>query len=700
MEESSDNIFELKAKMNSLGAALSSIQRGTKALLALDGDDEALSPAEKRKALNPEERRLRSKSAWARSTLSSDRNVVGTKRLLGSSDVVDPMKVTKADGLRRKRSPAYSFGYKRPMSTEQSEYTDTPGPSAYDVKDYQLSTTSRTKGGKLPTARRDAQKMEIDGQDPCSHADTAADPETNSEVVVTYEEVTAAGGHSFGRQRRFKEPMAATAATGSEHADTLDIVKATDSLRPHIPTAVMMKPSAVKANDEPAAGSLPADSAGQVVSKLDNLSTHYRSPAPTMYSTPSPAVNKALIRGDIEHIPGPGHYMVSHRALTATKKGYGVATGTAIHNSRAQIVVDRPATADNAELGPGCYPTAGRGVLSTQRSVRATTLYQSSDKTNPHLERKRYLEQKAQDMREFHDFQHDVDDMVLRKRVPAATLRSASNPRASRESQSKDSKSRLIMDIDRAIGAQDVEYEVKYALTERRSSTGVSMKAEIQARSSTQGRLAKRPGVAERIIEKQQGDRVNRMFYGPSLPVQWVNDKEVMRYRYADAKGDDSDGDAPPSPTREILKLLGEASPGGEDNQEYTEAFLKSSYGGALHRKPAHDMSTSKKPVKRDTWIDYGSDEDAGREFIGSQLQDDWTSDGGRVRKTGFDIGATPGREQVRIPSKGVKMTKSFTVNDPMVFEEEDGRAQVMGPGMYDVMTGTPSNALRLLNVS
>lgn len=760
--EDSESISQLLSRVNSISSAFVVLQRDVR---ELTGEDELPTSShldnKKVTVLTDEQKRQMSKSSWARSTLSSERTlsrstngggvIAGMKR--GHNEVVDntvdSVLVSKADRARRKQSPAYSFGYRRPVKDEAESVAGLPHPMTYHVKEDLLSTRSRTKGGKFPLSARNTDAVDgipssiISAGDAMvgSHGDI---PETE-EVVMDY---ITDGGHSFGKADRFKQTNSTRLATEANQGDKadvseialLDVERARDATRPHVATAIIRNPtapsSAAHANipQANAIATVHDEGSGDVSKKLDCLSTRFRSPAPSLYNQRKSSGSNSITANSMEIIvnaqrsaekemaktPGPGSYWISDRALTATKKGYGVRTGTVIHGKEKSTPRPQSAKIDKskaAELGPGCYNTATtRGVLSTERRVPASAIYRNTEadsKSNPHLARKRYFEQKARDMREAYDYQHLPDDSMLRPRIPVArvvnTRHDRTRPRSA-ESDRKDVKSRLIWEIDRALEEEEKKYSINYELVEHRSSTPVNWRAETDARKRTMDHLQKVPRAYQRLQESaEEAERSKQRFYGPQLPVQWVQDKAVLRSqrgRYRESSGSRSN-----SPAREVLEMLGEVDkrPKPDDHDEYTEAFLQSSYSGAL-RKPGYSAAvdnfnpnSKSGPINRDSWINYGEPSAKERDFLSSQLQPDWTASESshnmtnRTRRQGFIMSNIPGREEVRVISKGIKLTKSFTEGGPILVEEEDGLAQVTGPGLYDTTSGELTDVLLLM---
>jgi hypothetical protein len=139
--------------------------------------------------------------------------------------------------------------------------------------------------------------------------------------------------------------------------------------------------------------------------------------------------------------------------------------------------------------------------------------------------------------------------------------------------------------------------------------------------------------------------------YGPQLPVRWVPERLIDN-----ALGGDEAFDGYDSPTEAIIgRLLSSRNPKQEtslNETKYTTAFLDSSYSGSLvKKKPAVIMSRSAtEPLRR--VVDHHGDGDGERQqdFIGPQLQPDWTTE---VRSQPVRMDLVPGRERIKLHRKG-----------------------------------------------
>lgn len=419
--------------------------------------------------------------------------------------------------------------------------------------------------------------------------------------------------------------------------------------------------------------------------------SHQTKPIDIKIRAETPASERLRI-ARAEKVPdvGPGYYQVDDSALNFTKKGTGVSVGHKISaplrsESRKLLKEILEAT----DLGPGCYNTEVERHVPVIRYRKA-----ESKDDDKYLLRKRYFEQKALDARECHDDQKYADDSFIRSRTPVASFGRSQEKDARRMrssfSLSPDSKEERIrlarLDQQGSVPTpSQLAYEVKYDAIERKSGTAVSWKAEVQARQSTKERLSRKRLVQAVVADKMEGDTARRRFYGPSLPVAWVPDKSSLVKRMT--KEDD---DRAASPTAEILRMLaarnGQEDPAAHD--PYTRAFLHSSYAGALHKKPAV-IHMEKDPLREEGgYLRKISPEEQEQDFIGPQLQLDWTGNDAtkallskRSKPVTVRLDKTTGRERVKVHGKGMVEKEDFGAHQ--IRKDEDR----VGPGEYDVLS-------------
>ena len=98
-------------------------------------------------------------------------------------------------------------------------------------------------------------------------------------------------------------------------------------------------------------------------------------------------------------------------------------------------------------------------------------------------------------------------------------------------------------------------YEVSHSLVEKRLQGRVLMEQQMQAYHSSRKSMAGKPGVLAVMTKREAQDRDRDRFYGPNLPVAWVEDSVPRRAKKGsgvlDFEGNDDD-DADESPTEEV----------------------------------------------------------------------------------------------------------------------------------------------------
>ena len=230
---------------------------------------------------------------------------------------------------------------------------------------------------------------------------------------------------------------------------------------------------------------------------------------------------------------------------------------------------------------------------------------------------------------------------------------------------------------------------MNYSAVEKRVATSVAMDSELQSRRNTQSKVSAKPAVAKVIADKFYDTQANQKFYGPQLPVQWAKDKSSMAFR-KNKYNDDSDGEE--SPTEEVMRLLG-GEPSEEHirkkkDEEITNAYLQSVYSGSqVQRKSLLKIPDAKQSDTRDTSVRKLTVEEANFEFIGPQLQPDWTQTANENRhmkhkNISLRMDLKPGREEKKILHKGQIEITQFS---------EIKKDEVLGPGVYE-----PDNILTL----
>lgn len=243
--------------------------------------------------------------------------------------------------------------------------------------------------------------------------------------------------------------------------------------------------------------------------------------------------------------------------------------------------------------------------------------------------------------------------------------------------------------------SRDLSYNVKYDFVEKRVTTGLSMKSEIVARERTKELIKQKPNAIQAIDEKQKTPTPNK-FYGPQLQVPWVPDKDSMKpevrqklmKKREKSENNIEDDDGEESPSEEILQMLADRNRNDQernpkDNQEFTEAFLKSSYSGSLLKKPPTVHLDSNDPTRRSILANE-KDDNKDLEFIGPQLQIDWTkpeaNKSARYKQPAVEFNKLTSRDKIKVHAKGIVEKEEFS--NSKIAKTDD-----FGPGKYDTMS-------------
>lgn len=145
----------------------------------------------------------------------------------------------------------------------------------------------------------------------------------------------------------------------------------------------------------------------------------------------------------------------------------------------------------------------------------------------------------------------------------------------------------------------------------------VTMAKEVESRKSLQEKLSSKAGVMKVKADKINAEKARETFYGPQLPVPWVQEDVAYGGGGGGSGGggggvNRDDGDGPESPTREVMRLMkarqasggfdtfqlargdagmsANATAGPNSDTATATAFLRSSYAGGSTGKPAPIM--------------------------------------------------------------------------------------------------------------
>lgn len=692
------NYASITSELNDLERLLKSVKREAKIFLEQNGIGS--SDAKRRKVLHSSP----PKSAWARSKVPQVASVV--PRTVSAKDT-ESRAVLDAEKLLHTRAPTFTMG-SRPSSLKSQSRRDEiiaaePNPLTYRVKDDLVSTKhSKNRGMTFGTASRDSKI--VNNKDEMHHSNSPISADSELYEIVEYEEVIPTGC-SFGKAERFPTSSGRNEKTSVElnvgnAIDNADLLRADKSVRPHTPTVrYYQQQEKVERKVEVSNSVIPSSSVN-----WEAISYRPRTATTTIRPDSSIPENVKIAKANNSgERPGPGYYDVSNSALALTGKESGSTTGHKIRSSsRSDSRILKKKELETAELGPGSYnPERPRRIVGLKYCATA----QSKDE-NKHLQLKRYYEQKAQDAREYHDHQNYSDDSAIRARTPTVSFGRAfvedRNTRLKRSaSLSSDDKServrvaRLNQQGSVATSSQ-LSYNIKYDVVERKSGTAVAWGAEIQARQSTREKLSQKSQVQTVLADKEMGDPASKRFYGPSLPVAWVTDKPSLAKKLLskDKQGDsDDENGRANSPTAEVLRLL--ASRNGDktfngsdpaDQDPYTQAFLRSSYAGSLHRKAA---GVHMEPIVDDETVAARkllAIEEKDFDYLGPQIQPDWTANKSEVlskrsKAVSVRLDKVTGREKVKVHAKGQVETEDFGSHQIRKDEEK------VGPGEYDVLS-------------
>lgn len=699
-------LSDILSEVKDMEALLDSLSSGTKDLI---GSNNNQSKSTVKRVLSTEEKRQAAKSAWARSKTPVAKSI-GPK---ASVNIVeeDKLNVLVAEKAVRVKAPSFSFG--NPSKASRSpellggNKDNVPGPVSYDVNEDMLSNRKRPQAPSFPKCKRPSHPVDV----------APANDGPNKEQASSYVSSKPSKGVSFGKASRFtvetkKRPATEPAGPPQSQLE-VDLSKVDKYQQPHIPTAIMVPPAQVKKLKKPdheVQESPPLPPTPITEKTYEVLSNRYKSPAIT-FNPPTKPVNKVeLTKHPDLGIPGPGHYEVNEEVLRQVVKGAGVQKGV-----KFQPIKQPGEVFDNEEKnrnlirrkeeerllvesrGPGVYHTVTPTKVVVPRFQNPKVTTESEAKVQVRLERKRYFEQKAADMREVHDELRVADDSVLHKRVPTVSFGAPSKSALvgkgpdeysfkaeGDHSEDRSERIKLLHDIDKLIDEENHQrdYDVKYNQVEKRSIGMVTMKAEVSARESTQNRFKNKPEALKVLVNKSEGIAAQKKFYGPQLPVPWVPEKEALTSYHKRRRDGDSDSD---SPTSEILELLQAADQ--RDNQhimndELTEAYLRSSYSGSqFKKKPSINFHTNPQDSERTAFHRKVDPDALELDFVGPQLQEDWGEKIKRKPHHSIDLNKLRGREKVKFHGKGMLEIQDF--DDHHVVKDESNLA----PGVYDVMS-------------
>ena len=428
-------------------------------------------------------------------------------------------------------------------------------------------------------------------------------------------------------------------------------------------------------------------------------------------------LNPSYIESIPKETPGPGSYNYNIGIGSSLKdpiKGrlYSATKPKSKAEMRAAALVALRGRRDMSP-GPGRYDIeSGEKYL---RSTKAAPIMRPADKAkNVHIERKKYWEEKARDLREEHDELREADDTVVKERVPTVSIRPDVKVGVTW-------RNRQILREITAIKHRErqASYDPQYTLIERRAEASVHMEKEVAVKESIQKLKTSKPGLLKVVEEKLREERARDQFLGPQLPVPWfpesysrVSQRDMPGDEEADQSHEGGDSGVE-SPTEEVKSLLrsrqrrrrrsgrdSEAADYAKDDRlghdgdidelpDTTVAYLRSSLTGAPSHKPSVNYRPPSKSDVRapDLILPLGGVDPivvANRPFLTTQVHPDWKEEGearaNKHKTPAQRLDKHVGREEVEIKYKGEVLTRDF--NRP------NRAVDPLGPGVYDVQDG------------
>ena len=681
---------EISNELNELKQLLADVQY--KANRQLEEEQMALNGMNKKPELKVKvEKKVT--SSWAKSTVP--RSNVGTniKNDTPSSNIIDTI---QAEKFVKQRAAAISIGtkYVTPDSKIQPQGAD----SIYDCNIDAMSKYSRSGKGVVKfkassncEPKRDVQVFE--------DATVEAKLESIQTVTKTIPKV-----FSFGKAPRISEKVDVDMIPSS----VLDIDKSKKYLEPNVSTALIKK-TVVSVDDI-----VPMDSVdipevdNTVEAKIDILAHKER--APVAVIRPDTAKSRQYMEYELmKHMDntsiGPGKYEVSNAykaSSFAVSKSSKPSVGKLYHNKNApkhnilfhkawlvnQNALKRRQYFDSqgdeninmnnlvadVSPGPGDYNIARSDHLTRHQSPVAI-IRESEEKPSKHIERKKYWEEKARDLRLEFDNLNDINVSLVRPRVSSVAF----NDHSVRDSIGTwKTKSIIKKRQEEEKKLASLQYNVQFDAIEKQPKVLVNMPAEERMRQSIQNDIYSKPGVVQVLIEKKEAEMARDKFYGPQLPLTWVGRPPSGSSKNEMENDDD---------IKEAMSIITKDDRGrvDEHTSDTSNAYLQSSYAGYM-TKNVIDMSKM-----LDTRAELPEVDDF--DYIGPQLPVDWVENS--QKKTGkmLDMDYNVSRDAVRVYSKGVKEVVPF--GSSVVEKKDDLVYDVYGDDMGNTkVKGVPFSAL------
>ena len=695
----------LKEEAKHLGRMLRNLQRGiTYDLLADDGMGSCGGYVKPEVA--SAQRRNVAKSCWAKS--GSKREFPGSKAAAaksGPSSTPTDFDLLGAERNLKKRAASYSIGRaRRDDLLTRRALTDV----VYDPNLDAVSTSKRSRNAiKFSTERRNIgpseenkdeaapgalnpMRQQDDGGDARNAETLDLDVGAGPEREEGEEEV--ADKMHLARSAKTKAPAADQERLVSKRppaysfpkaqrnwaknpeplgdrgiAMQLDVERAERYLNPNAPTAIMrprtcMLPPASAVDDEweDEEGDMWVQEEEARENNLNVLSTYSRTSCVSIRPPSVMRADKVLLFGITSRSPGPGTYNVeaARPGIAANPAGKGKMYHTESKKSHAV----RMLAAEKKHAGPG----VGDYDVDKGHRIRGGVVMKAPNtEPTPHQLRKKYWEDKAQDLRLDHDDMHEACDAWLRPHTPSFTMA----PQKETDWQRRMIQRRGLQ--ERINDAQGGDYDVNRSLVEPRSRAPAGMAAQAAAEASTRKRLADKPMVVAALTEKKAAEAARDKFYGPQLQVAWA------------APGQPEDEDSGnESPTEEIIRMLAwradkSAGTTGTAEEKATAAYLRSS----LAAPAARATVIMRPPAEKTSRSALVHPPTPPAEFLGPQLSTDWLAESEarharyKNRAIMMDLGA--GRDVVQVKHKGEVQVDFF-------YEHRVRATGPLGPGRYD----------------
>ena len=667
-----DDADALRSELADLANILGDLRNGTK--LLIDNDNN------KKKQSHTTSSSSSVFSAWAKSTTPRVGVKVKNDNIV-PCNLTSSLEVEKAEKYIRKRSAAYSIGNKIDIKTTESS---APPPLYYHANIEASSSCKRSKGTVFSKSNRNIDIGRKNDDNDIVNIENDQQSKSNTNDIKKISEKA----YSFGKASRVNT-MTNNNSNDSNPTSIYDVEKAQRYLLPNTPSLKLMKPIVDNTHK---------DNNDNVINTADNnddvkmnssshinhdlLSTRVRAPAAIIKPDTEKKIMDITNVSNLLGTPGPGQYDVdkvfksNHSVSTNKKHSVGKlyfdktkvklevalrrawsANATAINDN---IDINNISKIHNVTPGPNQYD-----VLSADRYLRESrpniviTPTPDTKSDDKHIQRKRYWEEKAKDLRETHDYMKDANESVISTSKSTRAL--VFQKEKSLDETFENPKALKIMKKRKEMDSTSLAYDVKHTLLEKK--TPVLLDIEKQVRSS---KNFDNPRVAQLFAEREQLEYERDKYYGPQLPVQWA--VETIKQTKQIDSGYDSE-------MEEVMQIIRNRNPSSNSDtkakvtSETADNYMHSIYSGTMKKST---VIMRKSEEKETTKVLEGP-----QDFLGPQLPVDWTelNKGHALR---MDLGK--GRDEVKVHGKGLVQVIEFA--DVNIDDDDQ-----IGPGQYE--TGT-----------